>query len=362
MKFALFGDLHIYKHLSISVFEDVAQSFLYYLLDYCLKNGIDNIIFLGDWFHVKNKLYVPSFIKSIETLRIFREKNINLTFLIGNHDMPQMNTTDHSIIYAFEEYGRVIPFYEWEDIDDNVRFHYLSYTKDLPEFNLSDDKENILFGHIDIVNFVMESGFLCHTGFDVNDFKDFKHAFSGHFHKHQLKKNVVYVGSPYQTRYSERNDHKGFVVYDTDTLDWKFEVYKDAPTFKEVNIDDYNPEDIKGNFVRIRTHKSNEDLNEIKNALLALGAETVDFIFEDDNEEKELNMIEDLTMGSMNELASAFWDEIREQELFDDMIAKLIDKDKLKKDDFMSVFSEIEEASLSNWKPESDEEKILLDD
>ena len=350
MKILLFGDLHIYKHLSISVFEDVAQSFLFYLLEYCQKNQITKIVFLGDWFHVKNKLYVPSFIKSIETLRIFRENKIDITFLIGNHDMPQMNTTDHSIMYAFQEYGKVIPFYEWEDIGD-LRLHYLSYTKELPDFNLS-NKHNILFGHIDVKNFVMESNFLCHDGFDFSDFEKFDSVFSGHFHKHQVKKNITYVGSPYQTRYSERNDDKGFIVYDTDALNWKFEIYKDAPKFKEVGIDDYNPNDIKGNFVRIKTHKTNDNLNEIKNTLLALGAETVDFIFEDSNEEKELNMIEDLTMGSMKELASAYWDEVKQQDMFDESIKLLIEKERIKKSDFMEIFSEIEEASLSNWKSE----------
>lgn len=264
--------------------------------------------------------------------------------------MPQMNTTDHSIMYAFQEYGKVIPFYEWEDIGD-LRLHYLSYTKELPDFNLS-NKHNILFGHIDVKNFVMESNFLCHDGFDFSDFEKFDSVFSGHFHKHQVKKNITYVGSPYQTRYSERNDDKGFIVYDTDALNWKFEIYKDAPKFKEVGIDDYNPNDIKGNFVRIKTHKTNDNLNEIKNTLLALGAETVDFIFEDSNEEKELNMIEDLTMGSMKELASAYWDEVKQQDMFDESIKLLIEKERIKKSDFMEIFSEIEEASLSNWKSE----------
>ena len=66
----------------------------------------------------------------------------------------------------------------------------------------------------------------------------------------------------------------------------------------------------------VKTHKSNEKLDEIKNKLLDMGAESVDFIYENEDEEKELNMIEDLTMGDMSELASQWWDNIQESNLF----------------------------------------------
>ena len=276
-----------------------------------------------------------------------------MTFLIGNHDAPQMNTTDHSIMYAFKEFGNVVPLYDFEDID-NIRFHFLSYTHELPKFEMAKDKANVLLGHLDVKDFVMESGMSCKEGFEVKSFEDFDMVFSGHFHKHQINKNISYIGSPYQTRYSERFDQKGFIELDTDNAKWEFKVYSDAPTFQEIDYDDYREEDVKGNFIRIKTHKGNDDLPSIKNKFLEMGAETVDFIFEDENEEKELNMIEDLTMGSMQELSSAYFDNIIDSDLFSVGIKNLLESDKISKSDFMLVFKDIEEAHLTGWKPDDE--------
>ena len=242
-KIALFSDLHIFAHLSKIQFEDVAIDFLHSMLNTCKKEKITKAYFLGDWFHVKNKLHVPPFIKSIEVLKYFRDAGIELTFLIGNHDAPQQHSTDFSIMFAFEPYGKVIPLYEWLDIEDK-RFHFLSYTEELPKFELADGKKNILFGHLDIQKFVMDGGFECKEGFNIGDFSQFDSVFTGHFHKHQIRDNVIYVGSPYQTRYSERFDEKGFIILETDDLSWKFITNSSAPKFKEIDADSYEEENV----------------------------------------------------------------------------------------------------------------------
>lgn len=352
-KAILYGDLHIYKHLSRAIFEDVAQGFLLHLMDYCVTNNIKKIFFLGDFFHIKNKLHVPPFIKSIDILRSMRSAKIELTFIIGNHDMPQLDTTDLSIIHAFEEYGKVISYYDFVDLND-TRMHFLSYTKELPKFEISDTKKNVLFSHLDIAKFAMEGSFLCKDGFAIKDFKQFDQVFSGHFHKHQVRKNIVYVGSPYQTRYSERHDEKGFVELDLDTLDWEFIIYDESPKFKEVDIESYDPEDIAGNFIRLKTHKDSLNLEDIKQKLLDAGAETVDFIFENDDEEKELSIMNDLSMGSMKELAALYLEEVEEQGLYGKSIEELMAAGIVSKDDLMSIFNEIEEAYLSSWRPEEE--------
>jgi len=354
-KIALFSDLHVYKHLSRTIFEDTAVQFLYDFADYCKKEGIKDFIFLGDWFHVKSKIYVPAYIRSMEALDYMKKLGLNIYFIIGNHDMPLLNTTDFSIIKSFSHYGKVIEDYDWVDVGD-TRLHLLSYTHELPEFEMS--QKNILFGHLDILNFSMD-GVVCREGFNKNQFTDFGQVFSGHFHKHQSVGNICYIGSPYQTRYSERFDDKGFITVETDDLDWHFEVYSKAPKFKEVNITGFTDEEVEGNFVRVKTHKENENLEEIKQQLLNAGAKTVDFIFEKEEVEGELNVIEDLSMGSLDELASNYFDNIKENELFESNMVEFIDDEELVKDDFMKIFNTIKDAHLAGWKPE-DEDKELL--
>lgn len=353
---AIFGDLHVYKHLSRTVFEDTAVQYLYDFADNCKAKGIKKVIFLGDWFHVKSKIYVPAYIRSMEALEYMKKLGIEIIFLIGNHDMPLMNTTDTSIIKSFHHYGKVVNDYDWYD-DGDTRIHLLSYTHELPEFEMGSSK-NILFGHLDILNFSMD-GIVCREGFDRNQFDVFDQVFSGHFHKHQAVGNICYVGSPYQTRYSERFDDKGFVILETQSGDWNFQIYSEAPKFKEIDFDDFKKEDIEGNFVRIKTHKDKNDLTEIKQQLLDAGAQTVDFIFEKEEVEGELSIVEDLSTGSMDELASDYFDNIKENELFESDVAALIAEGKLSKESFIKEFNEIKEAHLVGWKPE-DEDKELL--
>lgn len=353
MKIGIFGDLHVYKHASKKIFEDTAINFLQEFLSYCKRNKIKKVIFLGDWFHIKTKLYVPSFIRSIDVLKEFKKNNIDITFLIGNHDMPYMTSTDFSIVHAFEPYGKVVPLYDWEDVD-NYRFHYLSYTHELPNFERN-GKKDILFGHLDVQNFVMENGFTCKDGFTAKDFLSFERVFSGHFHKHQIRENIIYVGSPYQTRYSERNESKGFVVLDSDDASWEFVEYDSAPEFKEVDSEDIDETNVSGNFIRVKTYNNNKNLNEIKERLLSLGAESVDFIFEDEDSDKELTIIEDLTIGSMKDIADSYWDMMKDNDMFEKDIQQLLKEDNVEKSSFMDVFQEIENAYLEGWKPEDEE-------
>jgi len=355
-KYLLFSDLHVYKHLSRSVFEDTAVQFLYDMANYCISNNIYNIIFLGDWFHVKSKIYVPAYMRSIEALEYIKKLGIEMHFLIGNHDMPLLNSTDFSIVRSFSPYGSVIKGYEWFDLDD-TRMHFLSYTHELPDFEYKLNGKNVLFGHLDVLNFSMD-GIICREGFNKESFNKFDQVFSGHFHKHQSIGNICYIGSPYQTRYSERDDDKGFIEYEVGNK-WEFKIYDKAPKFKEIDILDYNDEDIVGNFVRIKTHKDNIDINKIKQSIIEAGAQTIDFIFEKEEIEGELNIIEDLSIGSMEQLANNYFDNINDNLLFESSIQELLNDDEIKKEDFMKIFNDIKEADLIGWKPE-DEDKDLL--
>lgn len=355
--FLIFSDIHIYKHLSRTIFEDIGINFLYHVVDYCKENDIKDVIFGGDFFHVKSKIYVPSYIRALEALEEANKNGINMRFLIGNHDMPLLNTTDFSIIHSFNKHGHVIKDYEWEDVD-GTRIHYLSYTHELPEWEMGPGK-NVLIGHLDILDFVMESGMVCREGFQKEDFSQFDQVFSGHFHKHQSVNNICYIGSPYQTRYSERFDKKGFITFKPATVDWEFHVYQKAPVFKEVDYENFEDKDVIGNFVRVKTHKDNVDLNEIKEDLLLKGAQSVDFIFETNDNELNDEVLEDFSLGSIEDLASQYFDAMLDNEKLEAAILEMIKNDEIDKKYFMEAFKEIQNAYLQGWKPEDEEMDIL---
>ena len=351
----MYSDLHAYPHASLAIFENVAQNVLIYIKKYCEENDIKNICFLGDFYHLKNKIHVVPYIKTTDVLRKMRDSGLKTHFIIGNHDMPEMNSSDYSIILSFQEFGSVTELYDWEDIGD-VRFHYLSYSDGtLPSFQMGPHK-NVLFTHLDIKKFAMDTGFVCDNGFEIADFAKFDYVFSGHFHKHQIIDNIIYVGSPYQTRFSERFDKKGFIIFDTDTMSWKFEQYPFYPKFKDIKSEtELTEEDVKGNFIKIRISKNDEDLkNAIKEKYYTMGAESVEFVFEDDDEEKELNVMENLTTDSLTSIASSYFDNMLAGGIIDEDVKQMLDDNYISKDDLMRVFSDIDEAFLTGWKPKDD--------
>jgi DNA repair exonuclease SbcCD nuclease subunit len=62
--------------------------------------------------------------------------------------------------------------------------------------------------------------------------------FSGHLHSHQTLYDdlVIYPGSMQVIDFAERNDEKGYIVYDFFTNEWKFEKYKKQLEWKQVII------------------------------------------------------------------------------------------------------------------------------
>jgi DNA repair exonuclease SbcCD nuclease subunit len=355
LKIFLYSDLHAYPHSSLQIFESVAQNVLLFVKKYCEENSIDKIGFLGDFYHLKTKIHVVPYIKTTDILRKMRDSGLHTHFLIGNHDMPEANSSDYSIILSFQEFGTVTELYDWEDIG-GIRIHYLSYTDtDLPNFQMGPNK-NVLFTHLDINKFAMDTGFVCDKGFEMSNFSKFDYVFSGHFHKHQIIDNVIYVGSPYQTNFSERFDKKGFVIFDTDTMSYKFEPFPFYPKFKDVKADtELTEEEVKGNFIKIRISKNDEELKEkIKEKYLLMGAESVNFVFEDENEEKELNVMESLTTDSLTNLAGGYFDTMLAEGVMDEELKAMIADGSLNKDDFMKVFVDIDEAFLTGWKPKEE--------
>jgi DNA repair exonuclease SbcCD nuclease subunit len=350
MKKAIFSDLHVHKHRGLPIYEDIAVQFLYDFTEDCLNRGIQEVYFLGDWFEIKNKLFVPSYVRSTEALAYMVSKGLKLTFVIGNHDMVLLDNTEYSIIKSFMPYGKVINDYEWID-NNNTRLHFLSYTNTVPDFNIGKGK-NILFGHLDVNGFMMDD-IVCKDGFNKDQFKQFDLVLSGHFHKHQVLGNIVYSGSPYQIRYSERHDIKGYILLDTDKASWEFVEYKTAPTFVEETVDITDIENVKGKFVRIKTNKSESNLDELKQRLLDAGAISVEFSYESNkNDEETLNIIQDLDYSSVKQLAEDYFDSCVNNNLFDGELTNAMVLGDIDKTYFLRVFDELRDAELSGWKPE----------
>jgi len=68
-------------------------------------------------------------------------------------------------------------------------------------------------------------------GHDAKIYEKFDKVFSGHYHTRSDDGRIFYLGNPYQMFWSDVNDKRGFVIFDTETLEHKYlnnpnELYK----------------------------------------------------------------------------------------------------------------------------------------
>ena len=270
MKILLTGDLHIKK----GIFVDIGIEYLSYISNYCRKNDINKIYFLGDIFEKSSKIYNEAFIPVHKKFNQM-SKDLSLTFILGNHDIYSVDRND-SIVEAFSPFGKIIKECEVYSRAGKMEY-FLSYTKNEGDVPETIGTTSFLFTHLAIADFTFDNNYHVNEriAFRRNLFSDYKFVFSGHFHKHQVKDNIIFVGSPYQLNINEANTAKGFVILDTDKEEWEFIEYKGAPEFLKISIDDIkNLENInfKNKFVRIKIDKKIDEFLKLKYILYEKGA------------------------------------------------------------------------------------------
>ena len=332
MKIAIFSDIHIYKHLGYDIFPQTAYKFLEYLFAYCRKHHIKKIFFAGDLFHTKTKLDTIEFVRTKEIIS-HNYKDFDIYMIIGNHDMPMQNSTEGSILFAFSDYAKIIPDYSYFDFS-NIRYHFMSYRNNnkLPEFKYSPNK-NILIAHQDIIGFKMNDSKLSSEGVQLDAFKKFDIIFSGHYHIHQHKNNLVYIGSPFQINFGERNQRKGFIIFDDSNFEWELKEYKDAPKFKIVKYRNIQNANVRNYFVRV-VAESSIDARNLSRELISRGALAVDVVYDIEEYAKELEFIEELNNSNIKNLANLY-------------IENTTISDKLDKKKLLNIFDKVNDIYLS---------------
>lgn len=282
MKVLIYADLHIHNHYKQAINSETALNFLTYINEYCLENNIKNIFFAGDFFHTKSRAYAPHVIQSYLRIKDIAKNNVSQYMLVGNHDMANNLNSMNSIMFVFSDYAEVVPDYKFFDIE-NIRFHFLSYTTSILDnvFILSKNKKNILITHLDINGFEVIDGFSEAKGYPQEIFSKFDLVFSGHFHKPQEKNNIIYIGTPYQTSFVEKERDLGFIVFDTDTLKYKRIIYNEAPKYKILEIDSINDIEescVNNNFLKIKLKSNNINKAELRERIYEYKALSVDII------------------------------------------------------------------------------------
>ena len=281
MKILLTSDLHAGVRKKNGVmFINFALNYLNHIKNYCKRNKITHIFFLGDLLEksssVKHEYFVPLFNKIQEII----DSNINVVHILGNHDIYTVK--NDSLIETFP--GKIVKNQEHVTLNGQD-INLLSYTEE----KIKDLSGDYLFTHLPIESFQMNNEYIPDKKYyEIGMFKDFKKVFSGHYHRHQNNKNVVYLGSPFQLNFAERDTKKGFIVLDISRESWQFVEYKNGPNFKYLEKNNIN-EEVKNTFIKVKAIEENVDFHSLKLDLYKRGALSVELDFVPDQQEEEVS-------------------------------------------------------------------------
>lgn len=216
---AVITDLHFgSKNYNKQTFESQMAFFEKQFFPYLLKNKIETVFHLGDFFHNRNHAdwMILQQIK-VRFFQFLQKHDIKFHTLIGNHDSYYKNTIEiNSLIENFKEFSNVIIY------DKPKVINFWKYTiwmvpwiTNEREFTFIDNAD-IVMGHFDISGSKMLKDFVSNEGFNRSQFERYKLTLSGHYHIRSRNGNIHYIGSPYQLSWNDFDEPKGFCLLGED--------------------------------------------------------------------------------------------------------------------------------------------------
>lgn len=319
MKIAIITDLHLDYRKAEDKFFDFFMKFYEEIFFPFLKKNTINIVFnLGDTFDHRKTLDILA-VNKVKN-RFFDylySNNIEFNMLVGNHDIyyrhsnevntPEIILSDYSNIKIYSEIQDIlidklkVTLCPW--INNENRESVLSH--------ISQSNAKVLFGHLELNNFELHSGFyMSGSEYNADMFSNYEKVFSGHYHHRSNKDNIYYLGNPYQMTWSDWKDTRGYHVFDTETLELTF--YRNPFTlFEKIYYNDrtsdyteFKFENYKDKFVKIIVEEKNSDKDKFELFLQRLEQNSP-------HEVKILDKLEEL--------------EIQEQQSDDDVLTMMLD-------------------------------------
>lgn len=255
----IFSDIHFGEHGNSDEFNNQCVDFIKYLASYNKEHfkSTADIVFCGDWFHVRAQTNNKTLTYASEGLKLLCESTSGTVYMIvGNHDLYYSDKRDVSPILNMQKYDNLkiinepllIDLYNksCDDIFD-VKLPHESYNgkkcpvlmcpwlvndETLPDL-IKKNKPKYVFGHFELPSFWLNQHVQSPGELNWKDYKSVDRIISGHYHKRQAVNNIVYVGNPFGHNFADENDwmNKGFAILDIDTNEIQYQEWADAPKY-----------------------------------------------------------------------------------------------------------------------------------
>jgi len=230
MKVALITDQHFGARGDSPQIADHQEKFYREVFfPYLDANGIHDVVDLGDTF---DRRKYTNHLSLDRAKKMFfdpiLEREINLTIIVGNHDIYHKDRLDPNSVELFlagnYNFNIVTEPYETTfGAETVILMPWICDSNRKKAYELMErSKAQVLFGHLELKGFEMYRGLPQENGDDPLDFQKFALVCSGHYHHKSTYGNINYLGCPYEMTWSDWDDQKGFHVFDTETRSIEF--------------------------------------------------------------------------------------------------------------------------------------------
>ena len=270
-KIAIATDFHFGVHGDSPEFLKYQKRFFdEQFFPYLDKNGIKDIISLGDEFHSRKDINYNTLHKSKEMLfdRVENE-GYRLKIIVGNHSTFHKEHNEvNSPNLLFSSYNNI------EIIEEPTTLRYGSSKLLLiPWINknneseilkaINDSEAEYLLGHFEIVGLKLLSNWEFSKGLDNSLIDKFKEVWSGHYHLKLQKNNFLYLGTPYCIDWGDVFETKGFYIFDTELKKLTFiknhlKIFHIIEYIDDIDVENFDYKKYSDSYIRVVLNESIE--------------------------------------------------------------------------------------------------------
>jgi DNA repair exonuclease SbcCD nuclease subunit len=238
MRLAMFTDIHWGAR---SNSDQHLQDCLDYIDWFCAvvkEEKATHIAFLGDWFENRNAINVRTLQYSQEGARRLNALGLPIYFLVGNHDLYHRSNRAVYSTNQFTDLENFVVISEPMQLTPELFATPFLFKDEYPTLVADINKHKYVLGHFEFRDFVVTGADrMLEHGPDASAFSGPKYLLSGHFHKRQTNKNVVYIGNTFPTSYGDADDtQRGCAILQADTEELEFYDYENAPLFYKTRL------------------------------------------------------------------------------------------------------------------------------
>ena len=234
-KVAVCTDIHFGNKSNSTTHNQDCEDFVDWFIDTAHKNNCETCLFLGDWHHQRASINVHTLNYSLRSLEKLGKSFEKFYFITGNHDLYYRDRRDlNSVEFASRFPG--ISIVNQIVNEGNVAIVPWLVGDDFKKINKL--KVKYIFGHFELPHFYMNAMVQMpdHGELYADDMSQAEYVFSGHFHKRQQQKNVIYIGNCFPHNYADAwDDERGMMM-----LEWdgepEFVSWPDAPSYKTLKL------------------------------------------------------------------------------------------------------------------------------